>query len=124
MNDLRFYLLLNSISVISGRRLGNNERLCAMEPRLRLKKFLPQAGLKPGTAKSADQRRPLSYGGLSPEKAQFVVRNAIMSHYEILGMPSFDAHVRRLSRTLSLHMLLESYSAKRLVYTIQVSSSF
>ena len=124
MNDLRFYLLLNSIPVISGRRLGNNERLCAMEPRLRLKKFLPQAGLKLGTAKSADQRRPLSYGGLSPEKAQFVVRNAIMSHYEILGMPSFDAHVRRLSSARSLHMLLDSYSAKRLVYTIQVSSSF
>ena len=98
MNDLRFYLLLNSISVISGRRLGNIERLCAMEPRLRLKKSLPQALLKPRTAKSADQRRPLSYGGLSPEKAQFVVRNAIMSHYEILGMPLFDAHVGCLGR--------------------------
>ena len=98
MNDLRFYLLLNSISVISGRRLGNIERLCAMEPGLRLKKSLPQAGLKPRTAESADQRRPLSYGGLSPEKAQFVVRNAIMSHYEILGMPLFDAHVGCLGR--------------------------
>ena len=29
--------------------LGANERLCAMEPRLRLEKFLPQAGLEPGT---------------------------------------------------------------------------
>ena len=58
-----------------------------MEPRLRLKKSLPQAGLEPGTARSADQRRQLSYRGLSPEKAQFVVRNAKMSNYKILSMP-------------------------------------
>ena len=73
MNDLQFYVLVNSILVSSGRWLGNYERLCAMEPRLRLKKSLPQAGLEPGTARSADQRRQLSYRGLSPEKAQFVV---------------------------------------------------
>ena len=30
--DLRFYILFNSISVISGRWAGDNERLCAMEP--------------------------------------------------------------------------------------------
>ena len=36
MNDLRFYVLFNSISVISGRCLDDNERLCAMELRLRL----------------------------------------------------------------------------------------
>ena len=75
MNDLRFYVLVNSISVISGRWLGNYEKLSAMEPRLRLKKSFPQAGLEPGTARAADQRRQLSYRGLSPEKAQFVVRN-------------------------------------------------
>ena len=31
MDDLRFYVLFNSISVISGRWLGGNERLCAVE---------------------------------------------------------------------------------------------
>ena len=29
MDDLRFYVLFNSISVISGRSLGDNEMLCA-----------------------------------------------------------------------------------------------
>ena len=32
MDDLRFYVLFNSISVILGRRVDDNERLCAMEP--------------------------------------------------------------------------------------------
>ena len=36
MDDLRFYVLFNSISVISGRYLDDNERLCAMELRLRV----------------------------------------------------------------------------------------
>ena len=31
MVDLQFYVLFNSISVISGRCLDDNERLCAME---------------------------------------------------------------------------------------------
>ena len=42
MDDLRFYVLSNSISVISGRCLDDNERLCAMELRLRLKRFHPE----------------------------------------------------------------------------------
>ena len=33
VDDLRFYVLFNSISVISGRHLDDNERLCAMELR-------------------------------------------------------------------------------------------
>ena len=87
---------------------------------LRLEKSLPQAGLEPGSAGSADKRSPLSYCGLSPEKKHFVVRNAIMSNYEILGMLLCDAHTRRLSKVLSLHILLEQGTrtfAKRLVYT-------
>ena len=36
MDDLRFYVLFNSISVISGRWADDNERLCAMEPCLRM----------------------------------------------------------------------------------------
>ena len=39
MDDLRFYVLFNSISVISGRCIDDNERLCAMELRLRLRRF-------------------------------------------------------------------------------------
>ena len=31
MDDLRFYVLFNSMSVISGRCSDDNERLCAME---------------------------------------------------------------------------------------------
>ena len=39
MDDLRFYVLSNSIPVISGRCSDDNERLCAMELRLRLRRF-------------------------------------------------------------------------------------
>ena len=55
MDDLR-YVLFNSISVISGRWAGDNERLCAMEPRLRLSKSPSQAGLKPGNFRIMDFR--------------------------------------------------------------------
>ena len=53
---LQFYIFVNSISVISGRLVGDNGRLCATEPSLRLERFTPQAGLKPGTARSVGQR--------------------------------------------------------------------
>ena len=56
MDDLRSYVLFYCISVISGRWLGDNERLRSMEPRLRLEKFPPQAGLESGTARSDGQR--------------------------------------------------------------------
>ena len=56
MDDLRFYVLFNSISVISGQWAGDNERLCAMEPHLPLKRSSPQVRLEPGTARSVDQR--------------------------------------------------------------------
>ena len=39
MDDLRFYVLFNSILVISGRFSDDNEMLCAMEHRLRLRRF-------------------------------------------------------------------------------------
>ena len=44
-----------SISVISGRWTGDNEKLCAMEPRLRLERSPPRAGLEPRTAPSIGQ---------------------------------------------------------------------
>ena len=51
MDDLRLYILFNSISVISGQWEIDNERLCAMEPRLRLRRFRPERG-----SNSAGQR--------------------------------------------------------------------
>ena len=39
MDDLRFYVLFNSISVMSGRCSDDNEKLCAMELHLRLRRF-------------------------------------------------------------------------------------
>ena len=56
MDGLQFYVLFNSISVISGRWADDNERLCAMDPRLRLKKSPPRAGIVPETAISVGQR--------------------------------------------------------------------
>ena len=44
MDDLRFYVLFNSVSVISGRWEVDNERLCAMELRLRLRRFHLERG--------------------------------------------------------------------------------
>ena len=45
MDDLRLYVLPNSISVIPGRWVDDTERLRAMESRLRLKRCPPQARL-------------------------------------------------------------------------------
>ena len=39
MDALRFYVLFNSVSLISGRWKVDNERMCAMELRLRLRRF-------------------------------------------------------------------------------------
>ena len=41
LSCLPLYVLLNSISVISGQSECDNERLCATEPCLQLKKNLP-----------------------------------------------------------------------------------
>ena len=39
MRDLQFYVLFNSISVISGQWKDDHERLCAMEPVYSLEDF-------------------------------------------------------------------------------------
>ena len=44
MNDLRLCILFNNISVISGQLEVDNERLCAMEPRLGLVRFCLEQG--------------------------------------------------------------------------------
>ena len=55
MDDLRFYILFNSISVVSGQWAGDNERLCAVEPSSPLKRSLLQVGLESGTLGLLDQ---------------------------------------------------------------------
>ena len=54
-DDLLFYILFNSISVISGQWLGDNERLCATEPCFWSEIFPLQVGVKLGTSKLAGQ---------------------------------------------------------------------
>ena len=41
MNDLPLYVIFQQYFCISGGCYGYNERLCAMEPRLRLERFPP-----------------------------------------------------------------------------------
>ena len=48
------YNLFNSLSVISGQSMNDNERLCAMDS-LQFEKILPRAGLELGTARSVGQ---------------------------------------------------------------------
>ena len=48
MADLRFYVLFNGVSVISGRWEVDNERLCAMELHLRLRRFHLERGSSSG----------------------------------------------------------------------------
>ena len=51
MDGLRLYVLFNIISVISGRSADDNERLCAMEPCLRLRRFRLGLSWDPGPLK-------------------------------------------------------------------------
>ena len=48
MDELRFYVLFNSISVTSGQWADDNERLCAMKSRLRLRRFRLEGDLTSG----------------------------------------------------------------------------
>ena len=56
MDDLRFYVIFNSILVISGRWEDANNRLFEMDFPFTVEKISPRAGLKLGTARSVDQR--------------------------------------------------------------------
>ena len=47
MDDLPFYVLFNSISVISGHWVADFEKLCAMEPCLQSKRPPVQVGFEP-----------------------------------------------------------------------------
>ena len=55
MDDLWFYVLFDSISIISRKWLDDNGRLSAMEPCLPLERLLPRAGLEPRVAGSIGQ---------------------------------------------------------------------
>ena len=55
MDDLRFYVFLNSISVIIGQWADDNKRPFAMESLLRLNRFRHKQDSLSGTAKSAGQ---------------------------------------------------------------------
>ena len=48
MDYLRIYILFHSILLQSGRCADDDERLCALEPRLQFKMSPPPAGLDPG----------------------------------------------------------------------------
>ena len=48
IDDLQFYVFSNNISVISGSWAEDNERVCAMEPYLQLRRFPLEQGMIPG----------------------------------------------------------------------------
>ena len=66
MDDLRFYVLFNSISVTSGRWLDENEKLCAMEPSFTIEKIIASGGARTHDRYiSRSALNPLSYWGSS-----------------------------------------------------------
>ena len=54
LDDLQFYFLFNSISVITGQWTDDNGAVCN-ETLFMVGKILPQVGLEPGTARSVGQ---------------------------------------------------------------------
>ena len=75
MNDLRFYVLFNSILIISGRWADDKERMCAMEP-VYDKKDPRSGGLEPGTARSLGQRITHRATG-NPREQPFTLKEVI-----------------------------------------------
>ena len=63
MDDLLLYVSFNSFSVISSRWVDGNERLCAVEPRLRLGRVCHDRGLNPRPLDHRPALNPLSYQG-------------------------------------------------------------
>ena len=53
MDDLQFYVLFNSISVISGRLTGDNKRLYAMEHFYMIESISALVGDRTGSARSS-----------------------------------------------------------------------
>ena len=65
---LRFYVLFNNISVISGGWKVDYESLCAMELRLRLRRFRLQRGSNSVSLISRPALNPMSYRGSCQQK--------------------------------------------------------
>ena len=64
MEGLQFYILFKSISAISGQWVDDNKRLCAIEPRLQLKRILAPAGLNAGQLDQQASAEPAELLGL------------------------------------------------------------
>ena len=79
MDDLQFYVLFNNISVISGRCKDDNEKLCAMEPILPLRRFRLKRGSHPGPLdqRPAEQYRNRSYRYHGHYVSKFSIRFSI-----------------------------------------------
>ena len=69
MDDLRFNVLFDSISFISGQWVADNERLRAVEPRLRSKDPRLKRGLSPGLPDQLVSAYPLNYRSSSEDLA-------------------------------------------------------
>ena len=76
MYYLRFYVPLNSISFILGLWIDDDERLCAMTPRLRLNRFPPPASLEPGTARPAGKRCTELQGSVRRNSRECSIRDS------------------------------------------------
>ena len=60
--------------------MSDNERLCAMEPCLQLERFQPPVGLRPGTARLADQG--LTCYATNAGKREKARKQGHQSHFE------------------------------------------
>ena len=89
LDDLRFYVLFNSISVISGRCQGDNERMCTMESRLLWNTFPTSAGIEFGTARSAGKRFHLATGAPALVCSKVNPHFAYMKSRRIIRIPAY-----------------------------------
>ena len=129
IDDLRLYVLFDSISVPSGRWKGSNERLCAMTPRLRLKRSPPQVGLEPGTARSVFIRSKSSNIGMMHCFSRInICRASRKLSYHKAAMPRVQTFFRGTRQVLRhwnnhawsifLHLAHLSHWAHRWAYNI------
>ena len=68
MGVLQFYILFNSISVISGQWADDNIRLCAMEPCLQLRRFRLEQGSNSGPLDQLASPKPTVIKDISSTK--------------------------------------------------------
>ena len=90
MDELRFYILFNSISVISGLRGDDNGRLCAMEPGLRLRRF--------GLERAWNMRNPRSVGQVGWLVGCFGFNGPLRQYFSLYRAVSQREGVRKEKR--------------------------